>query len=144
MPKDEWLKANRKSKSRRGFFNRSGAGPTGPVAKPLGRERPAVRKCPCGQCARKGSDLCRPCAKRASPAKKPKEPSTAVSLEVLRQMHHVIKEIVRLNGLGYNSPEYSLLGAVSAMMGNWPRVNRLTFDDVRGRYLRMLERLDER
>jgi hypothetical protein len=153
MPADLWRKANQKG--RRGQYHAGGAGPTGPVAKtPLVTRR-------CTRCKtntpRKGYEHCRPCEKLVGVSVKlsetptdkkktlTKAPSgpTAYSRETLESMHHVVKEVVTLNGLDYNSPEYRLLAALGAMLGHWPRVSKLVFQDVQGRYMRMLERLDE-
>lgn len=153
MPTDEWRKANFQVRARTGWYQRGGAGPTGPVAKGLPAERRRCSHCKTNT-PKKHSSICRPCEKIVGPQPlAPQEPTKGttdgptgkgnLSREGLERMRHVTKEVVYLNGLDFHAPESRLLADIVALLKLWPNVPKLAFHDVSGRYARMLERLED-
>jgi ribonuclease HI len=81
MPKDQWRNAT--LRSRRGRYHPGGAGPTGPVAAPLREPKQKPPRCTaCGNCARRGHTLCRPCTQSNGTTSKVSEPVAVTGMMV--------------------------------------------------------------
>jgi hypothetical protein len=58
-----------------------------------------------------------------------------ISREELLAMHEAVLEMRPPRGWNYGSEGYSLLCALGACLGNWPRVRGVKVEQLRDRYL---------